>query len=103
MNEETTVVETVKPSKREIIFQLKKDIETLTTELEKQKAATKQQESYVEMYRKNASDAEKSIEEMHSLLDTLPGVIGRKKSEDYYSAPYSLATRFCSWMASRIS
>lgn len=103
MNEETTVVENVKPSKREVIFQLNKDIEALNKALETQKAETKKQEGYVEVYRKNAADAEKIVEEMHSLLDTLPGVIGRKKNEDYYSPAYSLSARFCSWLATRIS
>lgn len=103
MNEETTAVENVKPSKREVILLQKQEIEVLKASLAKQVEETKKQEGYVKMYQDSSRAAEATVEEMHCLLDTLPGVVGRKKNEEYYSPAYSLSARFCSWLATRIS
>jgi hypothetical protein len=103
MQEENTVTEAVKPSKREVILLLKQEIEALKATLAKQVEETKKFEGYYKMYQDNASKADATVEEMHCLLDTLPGVVGRKTSEDYYSKPYSLSARFCSWLATRIN
>lgn len=103
MNEETTVVETVKPSKREVILLLKQEIEALKATLAKQVEETKKFEGHYKMYQDNASKANATVEEMHCLLDTLPGVVGRKTSDDWNGKAYSLSARFCSWLATRIN
>lgn len=90
------IMEQVKPSKKEQILLLNQKIEALSKELE----GSKNQEKWS---RERASEAEKQIEEMQCLLDTLPGVVGRKTSDDYYAKAFSLSARFCSWLATRIS
>lgn len=48
---------------------------------------------------RNAANA--VTEEMHMVLDLLPGAAPRKTGDDWNAKPYSLAARFSSWIAAR--
>lgn len=91
MSEEMTQV---KVSKSEKIILLTQEIEKLTTDLKNQKY-------YADMYQNRNKELEKEVEQMHSLFDTIPNVIGKLADpSNYYGQKNDLAVRFCSFLNS---
>lgn len=54
-------------------------------------------------YSKQATEAESQIEQVHALLDVLPGAAGRKTEheESYYRKDINVMTRLASYLAAR--
>lgn len=87
------VIEEVKVSKKVIINQLQEKVEALNKELTQQK-------SYVDMYRKESSQRQSEIDEIHDFLDGLPDVMPKEKAN--YSQN-KISTRLLSWIAKKAS
>ncbi len=82
---------------KEQIEVMKVDIEKLTKDRDDQK---KTKESYLLL----RSELEKEIEQVHILLDILPGAAPRKGETNGWSAPtYNLMTRLAAYLANRSS
>ena len=74
---------------------LKTDIAAVTKDRDEQK---KTKENYLTL----RSELEKEIEQVHILLDVLPGAAPRKAGEDNWRTPtYSLMTRLAAYLANR--
>lgn len=77
-----------------------KTLQAQVTELEKKlKSATDQSD----MYYKKSNGLAEEIEQVHALLDVLPGAAGRKTEaeESYYRKDINVMTRLASYLAAR--
>lgn len=64
-----------------------------------------QQKTYREMYSKQADEAKKELESIHSLLDVLPNALARKTvppgKDEWQAVEHSLMTRLAAYLALR--
>lgn len=70
---------------------------------EKQAQSLKSSEEHVKMYQKMNEEKERQIEELHQLLDGLPGALPRQSEneEAWKRATYSLVVRFASFLGQK--
>lgn len=76
---------------------LNKQVEQLTKQLESEKAYNKARYETI-------NKLESEIEEVHSLLDSLPNAPKRirdRKENEYYEHKFSIIARLASWLASK--
>jgi chromosome segregation ATPase len=75
----------------------------LKASLEKEQKATAQEKTYKDMYSKSSEAYKAELEQLHGLIDALPGALTRKtECEDYpYKRDNTAMTRLASWMAIR--
>lgn len=77
-----------------------KALQTQVADLEKK---LKQSEEMKLHYSKKSEESEAQIEQVHALLDVLPGAAGRKTEheESYYRKDINIMTRLASYLAAR--
>lgn len=94
----TPVIETPVISKRQRIAELE-------AALEKSQAALKASEATKSSWYEKHQAIEAELEQVHALLDNLPGACGRKTEheESYYRKDIKVVTRLAAWMASRLN
>ena len=76
---------------------LNKQVEQLTKQLESEK-------SYNKTRYETINKLEAEIEDVHSLLDSLPNApkrVRERKENEYYEHKFSIIARLASWLASR--
>ncbi len=76
---------------------LNKQVEQLTKQLESEK-------SYSKTRYETINKLEAEIEEVHSLLDSLPNApkrVRERKENEYYEHKFSIIARLASWLASK--
>ena len=74
-------------------------------EIESLKKKLENETQYKDTYNKGKAEAEAEIEQVHALLDVLPGAAGRKTEheEAYHRKDIKMVTRLASYLAHRQS
>jgi len=99
LNETNETNETeVKPSKKERLIIADQNIAILKKRIEELESSLKQQTSYADMYRKDSSEKQSEIDEIHDFLDGLQDVLPKEKSN---YGKNKLSTRLLSWVAKK--
>jgi hypothetical protein len=82
---------------------LSTQVKTLTLKVVELEKKLKYAEDAKTLYSKKQDEAEGQIEQVHALLDVLPGAAGRKTEheESYYRKDINVMTRLASYLASR--
>lgn len=96
---------TKKPALSTQLKQARSEIASLQEQLVKETKRADQNKSYQDMYSEKSSKAEAELETIHSLLDVLPGAIGRKTCNDpeqsWNITTHNVMTRIASYLALR--
>jgi hypothetical protein len=93
--------------KKPTVTSLKRDVASLTDQAAKLTKDLAQANSMKDMYSKNADEAKKELESLHSLIDVLPGALARKTvpnpEEHWNVVTHTLMTRFAAYLATRVN
>ena len=94
---------TKKPAVTTLLKQAKARIEELERELATSVKQTANEKSMKEMYSKQKDEAVEELDQLHGLLDALPGCLPRKSDAEnsWERKDYAAMTRLASWLAVR--
>lgn len=80
----------------------KEQIETMKAEIEKLTKDRDEQKKMKDIYYSQRAELEKEVEQVHILLDVLPGAAPRKGETTGWNTPtYNLMTRLAAYLANR--
>ena len=75
-------------------------LKAASAKIEELEKNLKQQKDYAAMYQKKAGEAEAEVEQIHQVLDAVPGSIARKaEDQPSYGPARSAVTRMAAWLA----
>jgi hypothetical protein len=90
-----------KPSVSAQLKALKLENERLAAAVVTANKATESKDYYVNIYKTSSEKATGELNQVHALLDTFNGAVGRKSGEGYDAIEYTAITRLASWLASK--